>query len=271
MFFRLEKNLDLSFGAITRIAHLHKNRGIPHNMPRTWDRYALVLVESGTGELRQSEQSWRVDPGTAFVVQPGLPHSYQPDGDSWSETYVIFIGPVFDLWRNQGRFDPLQPITIAEPVSHWKERIQSLVKDSADITPHTLTTEVLYLLQILSDLWMRRGHPEPWLQSSIQALRAQPGKQIDYQAVAQSVHLSYEHFRKKFKVATGVSPHNYRSRFLMEQVARELISTDINLAQLAERYAFTDEFHLAKRFKQITGITPGRYRKTQREFPAKHS
>jgi methylphosphotriester-DNA--protein-cysteine methyltransferase len=86
------------------------------------------------------------------------------------------------------------------------------------ITPLQAAGSIATLQGILADLRMLQEplRTESWLIEATAALEAEHGDQLP--AIAKTLGLSYETFRKKFKSRYGVSPHQYRQRYLMQSV-----------------------------------------------------
>src|SRR4051812_37173148 len=64
---------------------------------RVLNAYAVVLVHDGVGSYVDDAISRRpIGPSDTIVVVPGHAHWYGPHpGDSWSETFFVFDGPIF--------------------------------------------------------------------------------------------------------------------------------------------------------------------------------
>lgn len=73
--------------------------------------------------------------------------------------------------------------------------------------------------------------------------------------------ISKTQIHRLFVAAYNVSPMRY---MLMAKVKRSkelLLATDLRIADIAERLAFTDAKHYTKTFRNFTGMLPGEYRK----------
>jgi AraC-like DNA-binding protein len=77
--------------------------------------------------------------------------------------------------------------------------------------------------------------------------------------LAKIIHLNKFGFSKKFKTLTGMTPMSY---VLMKKVfsAKNKISPDCDLTDLAYAYNFTDIAHFSHSFKRYVGISPKEYR-----------
>ena len=88
---------------------------------------------------------------------------------------------------------------------------------------------------------------------------------LSLQQMAAVVHMSVYHFARRFKMSTGVPPHQYVISRRVER-AQRLFGLDAghSLAQIAARTGFADQSHFSYHFKRLTGLTPGQFRVSAR-------
>jgi AraC-like DNA-binding protein len=230
---------------------------------RYYPYYAVVLVYGGTGAYRDTAgRDQPVEAGDAMLVRPGLGHWYAPRaGTRWSEIYIVFEGPVFDLLD----LGALEPVRRREPVTQWIERMVSCISVPPPSGAAGARREVLRLVDLLLDVF---DDPDPvatedggdpiararrLLEADLAAREPLPG-------IAERVGLGYERFRHLFARETGTSPARYRDRHRI-QAARELLrGTALTHRQIAHTLGYADEFHFSKRFRQATGRSPRAFR-----------
>jgi len=89
------------------------------------------------------------------------------------------------------------------------------------------------------------------------------GPSLEQMAVV--ARLSVFHFARQFKVATGLSPHQYVILRRVER-ARQLLQagTDLSLAEVALHAGFSDQSVFCLHFKRIVGVTPRQFRMSAR-------
>nr|MDJ0889072.1 helix-turn-helix transcriptional regulator [Desulfobacterales bacterium] len=64
---------------------------------------------------------------------------------------------------------------------------------------------------------------------------------------------------RRFKAATGITPHAYRMNCRIEQ-GRALLRQDGDIADIALACGFFDQSHFHRYFKAMTTVTPQEYR-----------
>src|SRR5438045_2558817 len=80
-------------GRLTMAGFIHNSAGVGGAAMRVLGSYAIVLLLEGSGR---------------YQYGPGA-------GEYWNEFYVVFDGPVFDMWRQVGLLNPAQPIQPIRP------------------------------------------------------------------------------------------------------------------------------------------------------------
>jgi len=201
--------------------------------------------------------------GDLLFLYPEIPHGYGPGPrETWSEFYLVFNGPVFDLWRRLGLLQPETPLRHLPRINRWLPQLEKIASRDLPETPEGMLRRVCRLQQFLGDVAKESpAEPSsiPWLDAASRQLAETP--RIPPTAIARSLSLSYETFRKEFARQTGQSPGQYRLNRLIGQ-ARLLISErGLSNKQVAETLGFCDEFHFSRRFRQVTGQSPRAFRR----------
>jgi AraC family transcriptional regulator len=82
---------------------------------------------------------------------------------------------------------------------------------------------------------------------------------MDLLSIAESTGLSSFHFARRFKRATGVSPHQYVIQQRIEQAKRLLISDALPVGDIAYRVGFSNQSHLNHHFRRLVGVSPTQF------------
>lgn len=254
-------------GRITLAGFIRNGRGIPTRPLRVLGSYAIVYLVDGGGRFRDANGlSLAVAPGDLLLIFPELGHSYGPVGRSrWSELYLVFDGPVFDLWRSGGLLDPARPLHHLEPIEHWAHRFESVLG-----APHRPGTgpppvEVCRLQTVLAEALLASGahggdDEAAWVERACALLEADLSRNLDLADLAHDLGMSYDGFRKRFTRATGVPPARYRGTRLIDRACELMQQGVLTDRQIAESLGYCDEFYFSRRFKQVTGRSPRLFR-----------
>ena len=256
-------------GGIYLAGRLHDSPGIDTTSMRILGNFALIVIESGSGYYRDATgRSTQLSPGDVIIVFPEIAHAYGPLGSSqWSHSYVVFNGPQFELMRRAGILDTEAPLWRLEPIEYWSSRIEETLGSQNRATQSVAIRAVAQFAYLLSD--MAASHQEvgkaarnAWLEDSLHLLSSPSADRwLTPQAVAQSVGLSYENFRKRFSKETGESPAHFQKRRRIEFACAAIYQNSHSFKRLADELGFCDVFHFSKVFRQVTGETPSTFRK----------
>jgi AraC-like DNA-binding protein len=79
--------------------------------------------------------------------------------------------------------------------------------------------------------------------------------------VARACGLSESHLRRGFRTCTGQSPGQWRLEQRLRLCRRELLETDLPLAQIARQAGFTAQNYFSRVFMRSSGVTPQEWRR----------
>jgi AraC-like DNA-binding protein len=78
--------------------------------------------------------------------------------------------------------------------------------------------------------------------------------------LAEQVGVGYSWFRKMFKQYTGISPAQYQIQLRIMRAKELLMTTDLNITEIAYQLNFEDGGCFSTFFKNKEGITPSEFR-----------
>jgi len=253
-------------GGISVAGFIHHSRGLPAHPLRRLGSYALVYVLDGGGRYRDATGLSRaVRAGDLLLLFPDLPHTYGPEPTThWTEFYLVFDGPVFDLWRQRGLLDPAAPLRHLEPIERWSRRFAGVLDPPDGAGRDAALLEVCRLQDALAEALGHGGDgaeaDDAWVARARALLESDLGRELDLAAVAADLGMSYDGFRKRFARAVGVPPARYRGIRAIDRACELMQEGGLTDRQIAERLGFCDEFYFSRRFKHVTGRSPSRFR-----------
>lgn len=263
----LQNTARSPLGRITMAGYIKDSTGLRESPMRILGSYALLYLLEGAGRYRDVSNSADVKAGNLLLLFPDIGHTYGPGkGQKWSEFYIVFDGPVFDLWRREGLISPSRPIFHLEPMHYWLRRLEETVQGPAEWRQGTPPEKICLLQHVLADvLELSRQNEDhrnqnAWVEEACGRLRAL-ADDADIEQVAADLGMSYENFRKRFTRLMGVPPMRYRMQCVIDEVCHALQREELPLRTVARRFGFCDEFHLSRRFKQIMGVSPAAFRR----------
>ncbi len=262
-----QSKLGESLGRILISGKIQNGRGTGFQKMRVFGVYALVYLLEGNGEYRDATGlRMTVSAGDVILVLPDLPHQYGPRrGESWKEIFIAFDGPLFHLWRESGFLDSSRPVWRLNPTALWLERFEFTMPKSGLLKSlgglRELAQLQLLLAQALDAREEAGENSNAWQNTATLLLEPRDDRRtMPLPEVARNCGMSYETFRKKFPVACGMSPTQYRLLRKMEKAKTMLARGSFAMKEIAEALGFSDEFHFSKTFKRIVGINPRDFR-----------
>ena len=250
-------------GRITTVARLENSAGTPGKSMRKLGCYALVYVYSGSGVYRDSQLTRDVRAGDLILLGPDRNHAYKPTGEvAWNEYFMLFEGPVFDLWQQQGWLPPECPILNLQPCDLWIERIKGIYQPEQSPLQQIARLQGFLADALAHDRYqVEKEATQRWLDRAHHFLEQHLTRTDAVHRAARDMGQSYETFRKKYRRLTDRSPRYFSSKKRMELAAQHLVETSAPVQEIAEKLGFCDQFYFSKRFKMFTGVTPAKYRK----------
>jgi AraC family transcriptional regulator len=110
-----------------------------------------------------------------------------------------------------------------------------------------------------------RGGLAPWQKRKIDRyLQEHLAETLHVDDLAHQVLLSISHFCRAFKASVGVTPHTHIIRLRLEFARRLMLTTEMQLSEIAIACGMTDHAHLSKLFRRWHGETPSAWRQRQR-------
>jgi AraC-like DNA-binding protein len=102
----------------------------------------------------------------------------------------------------------------------------------------------------------RSALPSTLVEKVVQTIDANLAEQIPASKLAAQAGLSPDHFARRFKIATGMSPRQFVLRRRAEKVDELLRSGKYNVTEAAREAGFHDLSHLNRCFRKFFGYSP---------------
>jgi len=229
--------------------------------------YGLLLVSSGSGTLVADNHSCLMEPGKAFLLQPGTLVEL-----SWASepSYLVIL---FEALYEQSRTEETRTFGISVNVFaqhsielpkncfHELYHLASSLDKSRHGLPggrgHRDQLTFYKLVYLLLDLNQEQEEPDSkeGIMRSIRLMEQRYAENLPRNELAAIAGMSPWHYSHLFKVVTGESPHRYLSALRIRQ-AKNLLRKGVNLHQAAMQVGYSDDSHFRRMFKTHTGMSP---------------
>ncbi len=233
---------------------------------RTLSEYQLLFLSQGRGTLTVRQTTYDIQAGTAFLLFPGVPHSYAPDpATGWAEYWVGFRGPYPDLLVKKGFFSPQTPVFPDGLGQAAVGEFQQLIDDVNGEAPGYRLVAASRILGLLARLVasqrssrQTQGAPAIVTQARLLLEEQLGDHDVDLPALARRLGLSYPAFSSQFHEYTGLTPHQYYLNLKINR-AKALLGAGKSVKEVAFALGFGSEFYFSRLFKNKTGSPPSRW------------
>ena len=253
-----------SGGPATYLGHIVLAGSVDDDVPvvppaRVLDHWVVSVLHEGRGHYLD-DRSGRTPlrPGSVLIIRPGLSHWYGTENnETWTETWVILAGPLFDLLEPQ--------VQANGPAYHVRPESAGAVLASLRHPPRGMREgeqQVTELFAELVDVVSRADSGRSSkIQTAVDLLSADGAADLRMTDVAEQVGLDYDVFRHQFTREVGQSPSAFRAERRIRAAANLLRMTTMTHRAIARELGYADEFHFSRRFSAAFGVSPSAYRR----------
>ena len=241
---------------------------------RVLDSFALVYVAGGRGDFESDGKlNLPVEPGSVFLLFPGVWHRYQPDSATgWHEYWIGFDGVTARNWRKSKFITAAKPVVkvaAEDTVLALYSRMLQAVRANRPALQQILAGAAANLAGICysaQQASLETGYPTSnAVEQAIVRLEGDLGGQLDMQTLAQELGVSYSWFRSAFAKHTGLAPHQYLLEMRLVRARNLLAGSRLSVKEIAVQTGFRDEHYFSRLFRQKLNVTPSQWRSRSRK------
>lgn len=235
---------------------------------RTLNEYQLLYVTAGRGSFRsEGGISFEVERGTAFLLFPGVWHSYEPLRETgWTEYWVGFRGPYPEALQRSGFFSPSAPryaCGLELPILQDFREIFALAEAEPPGFQQLIgSTIVRMLAQLLGGT--RRTEQESGAEELVRRIKFLMEERIELwlsaEDIERSVGLPSSKYGPVFHEYTGLSPHQYFLQLKINRAKLLLADSGSSVKETSQELGFESEFYFSRLFKKKTGLSPSQWK-----------
>jgi len=237
---------------------------------RVMRTFVVVYILRGTGVFTDHlQRRRRVAAGDMILLPAGKAHGVQQDPDGqWAEAYFTMDGAFGRNLLRLGVIDPAEPLIHPGLDAGLLQRFERILADLSHLPDAALPCvlasahELLSTAQQLHRAKLSRSPQDQLIENACLLLSRDLQKRLDMPALAASMGMSYERFRKLFRQRVGLPPGDYRIRRRID-LARALLGQH-RLSNKAAAYelGYPDPFTFSRQFHKVTGRWPDEYRRS---------
>ena len=253
----------------------------------------LYYVAEGQARIRipsvrtdQPDREILLRPGHMYVIPPFTMHDELCDGlfchfyahvyenpengvllfDNYSLPYELEADDMaFGLFKRLAEMNPSMRLPESNPESYDNQSsLLSCVSRNSRL-PLSDVLEMRGIIYVLLSRFFRSAEvrqdlSDSRIAQSVAWIRRHPHEDIDIQDLAARACMSKDHFIRRFKSETGQTPLAYITQRRMEHAELLLITTGLNVKEIAIRLGYEDYSYFNRVFRKWVGMTPLEYR-----------
>lgn len=227
-------------------------------MPSKHSGIELVFYREGTGTTIIDGVLYEYGPNSMAVVQPDTIH----DETTVTSSEVLFC--IFEAGEEaasvESAFYPDRGAVTVD-IYDLMCRIESEMKLKQihyEERVNLLLRELLIVIRRMED---QRTDSRGIIDYVKRLLKENPGRNVDFHIIAESVGYSYDRFRHLFRDQTGVSPSQYLLNLRIAAAKKLLENESLSLSRIGMLCGFQNVSNFVTMFHKKARVTPMQYRK----------
>jgi AraC-like DNA-binding protein len=242
---------------------MHQTQNI---QPHFHNDYEFHYIANGSGYFTIENCEFPLYEGFLFYTLPGeIHHIYRKDMSKYLFQYVFHLDELprdsMEILSNRSpdkRFfhDPGRK-------GDW-ERWRRLHESGRELGDRALTLQFLgYILELIwkTEVTDNSMEEHSLLEESLNYIQERLEERLTLNELAAAVRHDKYQLIRYFKRELGMTPQKYWTRLKIESALELIKEGQLNLSEIAERFAFSDEFHLSRTVKKWTGYSPREWRR----------
>lgn len=229
--------------------------------------YHFHVVLSGSGLLHDTEgNTYPLAPHTAYQLFCNTSYTLVVSSEEPFSEYEICLGAYTYHALSSAELISenamVFPLNLAPHLEKWMHHaLADAVYNHPDPTDIYFNLQKLLIALHQQNQLNDSRSTTAIIESAKQILSSEYQKNLSLVAVARSLGMSYENFRKVFKETVGLSPLQFRLHCKF-YYAQSLLSDGCSIQETAMKTGYQDPFIFSKQFKKYVGSPPSHYRKS---------
>ncbi len=246
--------------------NMHPNSHKSVATGRILNEYQIVYITQGKGELQANNTRYAINPGTVFIIFPGMYHTYKPAFEiGWTEYWVGFKGPYLEKLQLEGFISPDHPCYYVGLQNSLLSLYDQILEEIRSQKPFFQLKASSYTLSLLAEILsyekqnLQHCHSEQIVEKAKFIMEEHVYGEIHVDFICRSIGVSSSHLNDVFKSYTGMTPYHYFIGIKIHKAKELLEKGDQSIKEIAFRLGFTDQYYFSRLFKKKTGISPSHW------------
>ena len=234
------------------------------------DRLEIIKVKKGSMKIELGGKTLMLNTNQMVIFPPRMAHKGYTENEN-----VEYDVLMFDV-RSFYNEAPICTLTLPL-ILEGRVKFQNIISDIETINicdkicynknPDSLEiiSLVYKLLFVLFDKHLSEIGPKTHDKSSamINYIEKNYTQDLNTTVLSKNFGYSSEHFCRKFKEATGITPMTYLKIYRLEQSVKMLKLNELSISEIAAQCGFNDANYFTRCFKAHYGVSPKKFKINQ--------
>jgi AraC-like DNA-binding protein len=235
--------------------------------------FAVVLVEEGRGWLETKAGGRQaIEAPSLFWLFPGRTHSYGPDEAGWIERWALFEGALTRDFTRLRLIAEAAPIVALQDLGEMQRLFDRLHGELTldTVLSHAEAAATLHAIVVRAARqaagWSNRKRDLDFpgaadFRRIVDTLRNCASDQVDLSAFAMKFGMSSATLRRRFALATGMSPKAFQLRIRLDLAKQMLVASESSVESVAAAVGIHDAFYFSRLFRDREKCSPSEFRR----------
>lgn len=124
-----------------------------------------------------------------------------------------------------------------------------------------IITDVLLSFIENFEIMIRAEDYSPCIYKALIYIKQNLSMQLSIQQIAENIYVSKSTLTKRFQKELHMSVNEYICSTIMAEAERLLMTSNISIRELSQKFGYADQLYFSRRFKDKFGMSPREYRK----------
>ena len=232
--------------------------------------YSVIMLTHGRKNFHHMGEDLIVKAGEIAVANPGQMHGCGPiNNEQWAHrTWYINQALMTEIAHDLGI---QSQVTLKYPVIRDAELFNLLIQAHKNCTQGELLDRQVIALEHLSALVKKHANPSKLTTTEyklsarnryeiyIEYLNARLSDRVELKDLASCTRVKRNQVIKDFRHVRGATPGKVFRQMRLNH-AKQMLSKDFPLADVANSVGFSDQSHFTRCFRKAFGLTPNKFR-----------
>lgn len=233
--------------------------------PNGFEYPQILYSTKGLGKLIIDGTTYIIKPNTAFFLPDHLPHEYYTAGDIWDTHWIVPDGyAIAETLKHFGldKFKLFNLTDVDELEIYFTNLHNALVSDKLFGNYRAAGALYEFLIEFYRITSGITSENEicSTLKSAVNYIDDHFSDEITFEDLCKRANVTPQHLCRLFKKYFNLRPMEYLAKYRIQEAKAMLNSTNISIAEIAEKVGFSNCNYFCILFKRYENTTPTKYR-----------